>query len=79
MQRVQTVIVWGVPLITTFTLWRFGRNRRLVTPVIFLPAPPFFLASPRRQMLLPATGFFPQIAQTLDITNSSDKVLNSVR
>lgn len=46
---------------------KLGRKKRLDMPVIFLPTPPFFLANPRRLMLLPARGFFPQIAHILDI------------
>jgi len=46
---------------------RFGRKRRGFTPVIFWPTPPFFLAKPRRLMVLPATGFLPQISHILDI------------
>jgi hypothetical protein len=49
------------------TFLRFGKNRLGFTPVIFWPTPPFFLAKPRRFMVLPATGFLPHIAQIFDI------------
>lgn len=45
--------------------WIFGLNRRCDIPVIFLPAPPFLLAIPLRQMDLPIEGFLPQILHIL--------------
>lgn len=40
--------------------------------MIFWPTPPFALASPRRTIVLPATGFLPQEKHTFDMINSSD-------
>src|SRR5581483_3163698 len=63
-----TRIVLTVPLISTFTRWRFGLNRRLVMPVTFRPTPPRYLALPRRRILLPPTGFLPVIAHCMPMT-----------
>jgi len=51
---VQTKILFTVPLKETLIFWRLAEKVRFVIPVIFLPTPPFFLALPLREMLLPA-------------------------
>ena len=58
MQRVQTLMVRTVPLLTAFTFCRFGRQSLRVLLCAWL-------------MLLPVTGFFPQISQILAISISS--------
>ena len=63
----QTRILCGVPSTMALTVFRLGRKRRGVMPVIFRPTPPFFLARPRRTIVLPATGFLPQIKHIFDI------------
>jgi hypothetical protein len=63
----QTLIRRTVPFWMALTVWILGRKRRFVTPVVFNPMPPFFFGKPRRAILLPATGPFPQMEQTLDI------------
>lgn len=67
MHLAQTRIVLVRPSTTALTFCRLGRNVLRETPVTRLPTPPFFLASPRRLILLPVEGPFPQISQTLDI------------
>ena len=66
----QTKILFTVPLKETLIFWRLGEKVRFEIPVIFLPTPPFFLALPRREMLLPARVPLPQTAQTRDIATS---------
>ena len=68
MQEVQTFRRFVVPFMTTRMVCRFGRNRLFVIPVIFFPTPPFFFAIPRLAIVLPATGLFPQIAHTRDMS-----------
>src|SRR6059058_49669 len=46
---------------------RFGTNMRGTFLVTCRPTPPFFLAIPRRRMVLPLVGFDPVIAQILDM------------
>src|SRR3954464_9524368 len=53
-QRVQTYARVALPFSKTRTRWRFGSKRRFVATIEWL-------------RLLPKPGFFPQIAQTLDI------------
>ncbi len=53
-QRVQTYARVGLPLRRTRTRWRFGLKRRFVATIEWL-------------RLFPKPGFFPQMAQTLDI------------
>ena len=67
---VHTRIRFGLPFMSARTRCKLGRNRRLVLPVIFWPAPPFLLAIPRRAMVRPATGPLLQIAHTRDIVTS---------
>ena len=68
MQRVQTHMRRVLPLPSvTRTDWRFGRNRRLVMPVVWRPMPPLYLGEPLRTTTLPTEGPLPQISQTLDI------------
>src|SRR5262245_52790526 len=64
-----TRIVLTVPLISTLTRCRFGRNRRLVVPVILRPTPPRYFALPRYRFLLPLTGFLPVIAHCMPMTH----------
>jgi hypothetical protein len=63
----QTRILLGEPSTIARTVFRLGIKRRILTPVIFKPTPPFFLDKPRRLMVLPATGFLPQIRHIFDI------------
>jgi hypothetical protein len=63
----ETLILQALPLTTTRIFWRFGLNFLLVTPVIFLPTPPRYLALPRRAMLLPLTVRLPVKKHTLGI------------
>ncbi len=67
---VQTRILFMEPLRETLIFWRLGEKVRFEIPVIFLPTPPFFLALPRRIMLLPACSLLPQIAQTRGMITS---------
>jgi hypothetical protein len=53
-QRVQTYARVALPPRSTRTRWRFGLKRRFVATIEWL-------------RLWPNDGFFPQIAQTLDI------------
>src|SRR6059058_4593136 len=46
---------------------RFGTNRRGTFLVTCRPTPPFFLAIPRRRMVLPRTDFEPVMSQTFDM------------
>ena len=46
---------------------RFGVNSRGTILVTCRPTPPFFLAIPRRRMVLPRMGFDPVMVQTFDI------------
>ena len=69
----QTLIRLICPFTFALTVWRFGRNLLIVIPVIFFPTPPFFLARPRRFIVLPATGPFLHIEQVLDIIAISFK------
>src|SRR4051794_25482305 len=64
-----TRIVLTSPSTSTFTRCRFGKNRRLVVPVIFRPTPPRYLALPRYRFLLPPTGFLPVIAHCMPMTH----------
>src|SRR5438046_6692898 len=49
------------------TRWRFGRNRRLVMAVTWVPMPPCFLGLPLRQMMLPFIGPLPVNSQNFPI------------
>jgi hypothetical protein len=56
-QRVQTYARVALPLSRTRTRWRFGLKRRFVATMEWL-------------RLLPKPGFFPQTAQTLDMSGA---------
>jgi len=47
----------------------FGLKVLLVVLVVFLPTPPLYFASPRRDTLFPTPTRFPQISHALDITS----------
>src|SRR5258705_148758 len=55
------------PSITALTRCRFGMNRRFVIAVTCVPMPPFFLALPLRQIMLPLIGPLPVNSQNRDI------------
>src|SRR2546421_12148598 len=53
---------------TQIRCWcRFGANKRGTILVTCRPTPPFFLAIPRRRMMLPRMGFDPVMVQTFDM------------
>src|SRR5439155_25616342 len=54
---------------SALTRWRFGRKRRLVIAVTWVPIPPCFLGLPLRQMMLPLIGPLPVNSQIRAITN----------
>ena len=55
----------------TRTRCKFGLNVRLVALVTWRPIPPFFFAKPFRTILRPLMVFFPVIAHSLPISNTS--------
>ena len=68
MQRAQTVMRFVLPFPSVArTVWRFGRKRRFVMPVVWRPMPPLYFGEPLRTTTLPTEGPLPQISQTLDI------------
>jgi hypothetical protein len=78
MHWVQTRIVLISPLgRDALMTCKFGKNRRRVMPVIFVPTPPRYLAFPRVSIMLPICGDFPQVSQALDMTDSSNAMKDS--
>lgn len=78
MHWVQTRIVLISPLgREALMTCKFGKNRRRVMPVIFVPTPPRYLAFPRVSIMLPICGDFPQVSQALDMTDSSNAMKDS--
>src|SRR5437763_17030016 len=53
---------------------RFGKNVRLVMPVVLRPTPPKYFALPRRVIWLPITGFLPQTAHSWPMSVALDPV-----
>jgi hypothetical protein len=74
MALAETLILQTLPSTMARTFWMFGLNLRLVTPVMFLPTPPRYLALPRLAIELPADVFLPVKWHTLDVLQIS--VLN---
>ena len=62
MQRAQTVMRFVLPLPSVArTVWRFGRKRRFVMPVVWRPMPPLYFGEPLRTTTLPTEGPLPQL------------------
>src|SRR2546429_9809181 len=57
---------------------RFGKNVRLVMPVVLRPTPPKYFALPRRVIWLPITGFLPQTAHSWPMSVALDPVAEGV-
>ena len=71
MHFAHTRIFLTFPATSTFFDWRFGKNRRLVIPVVLRPIPPFFLGKPLLAIELPVSAFFPQNSHLLLIMETN--------
>lgn len=64
--------------VETLTLFRLGRNFRLVIPVTLVPTPPKYLATPRISICCPDMGFLPQTSHSRAISRTFQTVFLSV-
>ena len=67
MHSVHTRIRFTLPSTKTLTRWRLGLNTRLLLLSVFLPAPFFFFANPRRLTDFPDEGLLPQSSHRDDM------------